>query len=347
MGAITLALVGCFAEPPSGGGSGSSTTGEGTSSSGTSSDPATSGGSESGPGSSGTDDPDTGSSSSSSTGDMFACEKDVVETGRVPADVLVIVGEASALPTDFLDFFNMMTHVAVLAPEAVTSELEAQVPEACQAGCAVACTPPGRVLLPYAADKMGAAFDAFLIQNLDCVFRPPPRGTELSEPSRQLWLFTQNPNVVVPNLVRARMLTLDLRLHVACPGCSSMPPNDESYLGALVAETGGSFADINGMLSGQLGTLTAPRTSCSWAEEDVPSTYRIENGRARPGDPFLAVDSTAVAVGRCEETVGEGEDAEVTPQFVDNGDGTVELCPVACRFAQLEDLDSTDIYRCN
>jgi len=345
MGAITLALVGCFSEPPSSGSSGSSgssTTQDGTSSSGTPIDATTGGDVES---TSGSGDPvDTGSS----TGEMLDCHLDEpVETGAVPADVVVIVGELSSLPDGFLASFDNSTNVAVIAPEAVASALEPDVLEACRNGCD-GCDPPNRMLLPYTIGSQEGAFDVFLESDFECVFRPRPPGMQISSPSRQAWLFTESPNLPVPQNVQNRLLTLGLRLHVACPECDRPPAGwATSDLGRLVEESQGTIGDSNGMLAAQALALTAPRTSCVWNDGELPVALLIDNEFAPRDGPFLVVDRAEAGLEVCEELFETKEGEELFPLFFENDDGALELCPIACRLAQLPDAAGTDIYRCD
>lgn len=350
MGAITLALAGCFAEPPGNGGGGSSTTGDEGSSSGTSAGGTTGVDAESSSGSADTIDPDTGSSSSTVTGDEPECSLDLqqpVETGRVPADVVVIVGEMSSVPDGFLSAFGATTSVAVIAEEAVVAGLEADVDETCRNGCG-GCNTPNRSLLPYAAGALGGAFGAFLGEQFECVFRPPPPAQELSTPSRQLWLFTQSPNLPIPVEIESRMLTLGLRLHVACPGCGVLPEDwEDSDLGRLVVQTQGSIGDSDGVLVGQRDTLTAARTSCVWADDDPPDAFLIDNGFADRDEPFFASNGQDLGFDECEELFEKDGQEVLFPLFFPNDDDTVELCPIACRLAQLPEADDTELFRCD
>lgn len=354
MGAITLALalasVGCFSEPPSSGSGGSSSSETGSSGTGATGEPTSTSGtgssSGSGSGSAETIDPDTGGSSS--TGQDPECNiDDVVETGRVPADVVVIVTGQSSVPEGFLKSFDMTTNVAVIASEAVAAALADDVLQECWNGCG-GCLLPNRVLLPYAVAALGGAFDAFLGGDYECVFRGPPPGVSASAPSRQLWLFTESPSLPVPDEVELRIRAEGLRLHVACPGCDEAGEELENTdLGRLVMETQGSFANSDEGLAGQRQTVTAARTSCVWAEEDPPVLFFIDNGFAPRGEPFLAWNAEDAGFGDCEETFEKDGEELLFPLFFPNEDGTVELCPIACRLAQLTDADSTDLYRCD
>lgn len=263
-------------------------------------------------------------------------------TGMVPADVVIIVGEGSTLPVGALSGFNMETNVAVLAPEPVASELEKSFPEECRLGCG-GCGQPNRVLVPYAD---GGAFDAFLGDDFDCVFRGPPPGSFLSEPSRHVWLFTQDPALPVPPVVRTKVLAEGLRLHVACPDCGENPPTLESQLGQLVAQTLGTIADSTGDLGDQSEELRARRTSCIWEEEDFPLFLEIINPLVDDG---FVVNNDAIDVEPCDEVIeskDEEKEDELYPLYFENDNGDAELCPFACRMAQLPRAEATEIFRC-
>ncbi len=343
---MSLALVGCFSEPPGSGSSGNSTAG-GTSSTGTPVDATSAGDTGSSSGSVDTLDPDTGSGSESSTGDLLDCNfDDPVQTGQVPADVVVLVGEQASLPGDFLEQFDTNTNVAIIASETVTTGLQRGVLEACWSGCG-SCTPANRVLIPLPAGGGGEAFSSFLTNTYSCMLRPPPPGVATSGPSRQLWLFTESPGINVPEEVEIRILTERFRLHVACPGCGkrSLPANSD--LARLVEQTQGSVGDSTGALAGQFPSVTAARTSCIWADDDPPDVLLIDNGFAPINEPFFADDRDALGLDQCEEVFETKEGEELFPLFFVNQDDDVELCPVACRLAQLPAGDGTDIYRCN
>ncbi len=354
MGAITLALAGCFSEPPgSGSGDGSSTTADGSSSSGTPVDDTTGSDVESTSGSGGTVDPDTGTGTTTMPipPDEVVCDLDrPVDTGQVPADVVVIVGEESSVPNEFLQAFAAGTNVAVIAPAGITSALLPDVPEPCWDGCGVGCEPANRLLLPYDPKAFGGAFGAFLGSEYECIFRPPPPPPAMptSGPSRQLWLFTQSPALTITKEIEIRLLTLGLRLHVACPGCDEPPKGwADTDLGRLVEQTQGSIGDSDGMLVGQRQTVIAPRTSCIWESEELPLALLIANGFAPPDEPFFVSDRDEAGFEACEEVFETKKGEEIFPMFFENDDGAVELCPVACRLAQLPEADGTQIYRCD
>lgn len=327
-GLACLSLAGCFEEPPPAASNESSASSGVGSTSSTSSDETS--GSSGDPG------------SSSSTGEELLCMEDPVETGRVPADVVVIVGEASDLPTGALDNFSPETSVAIIAPISVTSLLAEFFPPGCDNGCD-GCATPNRVLVPY-GNAVGAAFAAFFNEEFDCVFRGPPPDISLSEPSRHVWLFTQDPAMPLPPMIGEKMIALGLRLHVACPGCGPALPNPMSDLGKFVAQTNGTIADSDGSLAVQSDILTAPRTSCIWADDgEPPLVFDIVN----PVLPALAINNDAVELGPCEEVVEvEPGVEELFPLYFENDNGDVQLCPVACRIAQLPHADETNIYGC-
>lgn len=337
-GLACLSLAGCFSEPPStGGGGGSTSGGVGSTSSGagSTSSGTTSTGSSSGESSSSTDP------GSSSSGTLLLCEDEPVVTGMVPADVVIIVGEGSTLPKGALEAFTMETNVAVLAPASVATGLETAFTPECRSGCQ-GCAAPNRVLVPYAE---GEAFDAFLGDAFECVFRGPPPGSSLSEPSRHVWLFTQDPALDVPPMVRAKVIEEELRLHVACPDCDEEPPTLKSQLGQLVAQTRGTVADSTGDLGDQSEELRARRTSCIWEEEDFPLFLEIINPLVDDG---FVTNNDETAAEPCEEVIEneEGVD-ELYPLYFENNNGDAQLCPFACRMAQLPRAEETEIFRCD
>ncbi len=340
---VVLVLTGCFSEPPgtvstsgsSSGGDGSTAADASTAATTSDSDSAA--------------DSSSSSAAGSSTGAVdLECEVVPVNTGQVPADVAVIVAEGLSLPEEFLGSIPVETNLAIVAPSELATELESGFPKDCQGGCA-GCPTPNRVLLPYDEQGLGP-FATLLVGEFDCILRPAPPDDVISAPTKHLWLFVDSADLIVPPMVVEAVASRGLRVHVACPNCSSLDP--KSSLGRLVETTGGTLADSTAAnaVGLQLEAVVSRRRSCIWPDADPPEGLLTVNEVFWPDDPVSASRGDVVGLETCQEIFPgkDGGEDEVFPLFFVGDDAaSVELCPVACTVAQLSPANQTDVYRCD